>query len=173
MKLVFIHGAPGVGKLTVAEELVKTTGMKVFHNHLSFDFAASFFEPFSKSFNNFREDLILNSLKGLVKEDLNGLIFTYCYTNGDMPFIEKIQDICSKENISISYVLLTCDVDKNIERVQNEDRKKFKKLVDVETWKNINNSYNLSECIPNVETKIINNTCLSAKETAKIIVDSL
>ena len=173
MKLIFIHGAPGVGKLTVAEELSKITGMKVFHNHLSFDFAASFFEPFSKSFNKFREDLILSTLKGLVNEDLKGLIFTYCYTNDDMPFIEKIQDICSREEISISYILLTCDTDENIQRVQNEGRKKFKKLVDVETWKNINNSYNLSECIPNVETKIINNTFLPPVETAKVIVDSL
>ena len=35
MKLLFIHGSPAVGKLTVANEIAKLTGFKVFHNHLS------------------------------------------------------------------------------------------------------------------------------------------
>ncbi len=35
MRLVFIYGPPGVGKLTVARELAALTGFKLFHNHLT------------------------------------------------------------------------------------------------------------------------------------------
>ncbi len=44
MKLVFIYGPPAVGKLTVATELVKLTGFKLFDNHVSIDFVKSVFE---------------------------------------------------------------------------------------------------------------------------------
>ena len=44
MKLVFIYGPPGVGKLTVAKELSNLTGFKLFHNHVSIDFASSVFD---------------------------------------------------------------------------------------------------------------------------------
>ena len=44
MNLIFIHGAPAVGKLTVAKELFKITGYKIFHSHLSMDLVNSIFE---------------------------------------------------------------------------------------------------------------------------------
>jgi broad-specificity NMP kinase len=44
MKLIIIHGAPGVGKLTVARELSRETGYKLFHNHLTVDLVCSMFD---------------------------------------------------------------------------------------------------------------------------------
>ncbi|HET9923983.1 MAG TPA: hypothetical protein VFS98_07675 [Methylomirabilota bacterium] len=44
MKLVVIHGAPGVGKLTTARALAALTGFRVFHNHLTFDLAKAIFD---------------------------------------------------------------------------------------------------------------------------------
>jgi len=35
MRLVYLYGPPGVGKLTVARELVALTGLKLLHNHLT------------------------------------------------------------------------------------------------------------------------------------------
>lgn len=35
MKVVLLYGPPAAGKLTVAEELEKLTGFKLFHNHLT------------------------------------------------------------------------------------------------------------------------------------------
>lgn len=40
MKLV-IYGMPGVGKLTTAKALATLTGLRPFHNHLSFLFRLS------------------------------------------------------------------------------------------------------------------------------------
>ena len=43
MRLVFIYGPPAVGKLTVAGELGRLTGLVVFDNHLSIDCARPVF----------------------------------------------------------------------------------------------------------------------------------
>ncbi|HIJ11483.1 TPA: hypothetical protein HA278_05490, partial [Candidatus Woesearchaeota archaeon] len=44
MIFVLIYGPMAVGKLTVAKELVKLTGYKLFHNHLTVDLVGSIFE---------------------------------------------------------------------------------------------------------------------------------
>lgn len=173
MKILFIYGAPGIGKLTIAEEVSKKTGMKIFHNHLTFDFASSFFEQFSPGFNNFREGLLLNSLKLLTNEQFEGLILTYCYTKEDFQFVSQIQEVCKEKNIEISYVLLTCNKEENLKRVVNDDRKKFKKLTDANIWESLNDNYNLTELIPNTQTKIIDNTSLKPNIVAQMIIDFL
>jgi hypothetical protein len=41
MKLIFLYGLPGVGKLTVARETAKLTGLNVFYNQLAVDLVES------------------------------------------------------------------------------------------------------------------------------------
>jgi broad-specificity NMP kinase len=54
MKLIFIYGAPAVGKLTVANEIARQTNFKVFHNHLSIDCIEPIFDFGTASFFNLR-----------------------------------------------------------------------------------------------------------------------
>jgi tRNA uridine 5-carbamoylmethylation protein Kti12 len=54
MQLIFLHGLPGVGKLTVARELAKLTGFNVFHNHLAVDLVESIFAFGSQPFVELR-----------------------------------------------------------------------------------------------------------------------
>lgn len=37
MKLVFIFGSGAVGKMTVGQELMKLTGLRLFHNHMAIE----------------------------------------------------------------------------------------------------------------------------------------
>ena len=54
MNLVFIYGPPGVGKLSVARELARATGYKLFDNHVSIACAESVFEFGTKPFGTQR-----------------------------------------------------------------------------------------------------------------------
>ncbi|MBA3354768.1 MAG: AAA family ATPase [Pyrinomonadaceae bacterium] len=77
MKLIFLHGLPGVGKLTVARELVALTGFKLFHNHLTVDLVTSVFDFGSQPFIELREKIWLEVFREAVEADLTGLIFTF------------------------------------------------------------------------------------------------
>ena len=76
MKLVFIHGAPAVGKLTVARELAALTGFRLFHNHLTVDLVSSLFPFGSEPFVVLREKIWLAAFAEAVRNNVS-LIFTF------------------------------------------------------------------------------------------------
>ena len=63
MFIVFIHGPVASGKLTVAKELSKLTGLPIFHNHLCVDLVTSLFEFGSNPFVELREHIWLGAFK--------------------------------------------------------------------------------------------------------------
>ena len=63
MRLIFLYGPPGVGKLTVATALQKLVGYRAFHNHLTFDLVAAFLRPFTPDFLKMMHELRLRSLE--------------------------------------------------------------------------------------------------------------
>jgi tRNA uridine 5-carbamoylmethylation protein Kti12 len=65
MNFVMIYGPPGVGKLTVAMELSRLTGYKLFDNHVSIDWARTLFEFADPAFWP-----IVNRVRLLVAEGL-------------------------------------------------------------------------------------------------------
>jgi hypothetical protein len=76
MKLVFLHGAPAVGKLTVARELAVLTGFRLFHNHLTVDLVSSLFPFGSEPFVLLREQIWLAAFAEAARNNLS-LIFTF------------------------------------------------------------------------------------------------
>ena len=76
MKLIFLHGAPAVGKLTVAEELARLTGFRLFHNHLTVDLVTSLFPFGSEPFIALREQIWLAAFREAAQDDVS-LIFTF------------------------------------------------------------------------------------------------
>lgn len=78
MKLVLLHGPPAVGKLTVAKELSKLTGIPLFHNHLTRDMVEGIYG--GKLYDNYElvDRLVVEALSYCAKHDTD-LIFTYVY----------------------------------------------------------------------------------------------
>ena len=76
MKLVFLHGPPAVGKLTVARELAGLTGFRLFHNHLTVDLVSSLFSFGSEPFVLLREQIWLAAFGEAARQKVS-LIFTF------------------------------------------------------------------------------------------------
>ena len=76
MKLIFLHGAPAVGKLTVARELATLTDARLFHNHLTVDLVSSLFPFGSEPFILLREKIWLAAFSDAARNNVS-LIFTF------------------------------------------------------------------------------------------------
>src|SRR5215211_7250719 len=76
MELVFVHGPAASGKLTVARELGRLTGLPVFHNHLIVDVLLEVFEFGSPEFVALREQFWLATF-GAAAASGRSLIFTF------------------------------------------------------------------------------------------------
>lgn len=132
MKLIFLYGLPGTGKLTIARELAELTGYKLFHNHLTVDLLESVFEFGSKPFVELRE-LIWLSVMEEAAAALPGMVFTFNPENSVRPeFIQKAVEKVSSRKGEVHFVEVVCDPEELERRIGTADRKNYKKLVSVE-----------------------------------------
>lgn len=61
MKLVLLIGNGAVGKMTVGQELMKQTGLRLFHNHMTI-------EPVLEIFGHFNANAILQMREAIFQE---------------------------------------------------------------------------------------------------------
>jgi hypothetical protein len=137
MNLIFIHGAPAVGKLTIARELANLTGYRLFHNHLTVDLVTSVFEFGSAPFVLLREQIWLSVFQEAVRNNLS-LIFTF---NPERTvrerFIQDAIDIVEAGNGKIIFIELTCSADELERRLQSPSRSQFGKLNSLELFQQL------------------------------------
>jgi len=128
MKLIFLSGLPGVGKLTVARELVAMTGCKLFHNHLTVDLLLSVFEFGSPPFVDLRESIWLSVFHQACQSDLRGLILTFnAEKTVRQSFITKTQETVAASGGTICFIELYCD-EEEFRRMEMPSRRGFTKL---------------------------------------------
>lgn len=125
MKLVIIFGPHAVGKMTVGHELEKSTGLKLFHNHMTIDMVARFFSygtPQGKRLVNlFRTEIF----KEVAASDLPGLIFTYVWwfdDKGDWDYIQNVASIFREKGAKIYWVELEANIGERLIRNKSEHR---------------------------------------------------
>src|ERR1700682_185573 len=129
MKLIFISGLPGVGKLTVAKELSAFTGYKLFHNHLVVDLLLSVFEFGSPQFIELRESIWLSVFEQACRAGLPGLIFTFNAENTvRQSFVAKAQETLAANGGTICFVELACDEEELRRRMDTPSRRQYTKL---------------------------------------------
>ncbi len=172
MKLVFLHGAPAVGKLAVARELARLTGYKLFHNHLTVDLVGSLFPFGSEPFVLLREKIWLAAFAEAAKENLS-LIFTF---NPERTvreqFIQDAINVVESAGGKIVFVELTCAQDELERRIQEPSRREFGKLRSVEQYRNLKAAGAFQ--FPRLPAGLtFDTTNRSAVDTAKLISKSL
>ncbi len=122
MKLLFIIGNAAVGKMTVGQELMKLTGLRLFHNHMTI-------EPVIEIFGQYNEKAI-SRLRQVVfeefaKSDCDGMIFTYMWAfdqKADWDYIEHVKSIFEPYNTEFYYVELIASREIRLERNVTENR---------------------------------------------------
>lgn len=118
MKLVLIIGSGAVGKMTVGQELMKITNLRLFHNHMMI-------EPVIEIFNSFNGKVIQRLREVVFEEFLQthneGMIFTVMWAF-DMPSdFEYVMDVASKFD-EVYCVELIADQSVRLERNRTENR---------------------------------------------------
>jgi adenylate kinase len=175
MKLVFLYGLPGVGKLTVARELARRTGARIFHNHLVVDLVESVFEFGSKPFVQLRESLWLEVLSQAVEANLECLIFTFAFDRTvRKDFIANFRETIEGDGHGeIFFVHLTCSPKELANRITDPSRKKFGKLNSLEQFHELQDAGAFAD--PGIPPGqfVLDITELSALEAAELISNKL
>jgi chloramphenicol 3-O-phosphotransferase len=140
MRMVFLHGPPAAGKLTVGRALQELTDFRLFHNHLVVDTLLSVFPFGTEPFVRLREEIWLSVFREAAKEGIS-LIFTFAPESTVNPgFIDRAVDIVNGAGGKIHFVELTCPVEELERRIEDPSRAQFLKLRSVEMFRKIRQS---------------------------------
>ena len=128
MKLLFLIGNAAVGKMTVGQELMKITDLRLFHNHMTI-------EPVLEIFGRF-DGRIIQRLREVVFEEfaasgLYGMIFTVMWAfdmQSDWDYIEHVKDIFRQRDpdVEFYYVELVASQAVRLQRNASENRLRHK-----------------------------------------------
>jgi adenylate kinase len=175
MRLIFLYGLPGVGKLTVARELSKLTGASIFHNHLVVDLVNSVFEFGSEPFVELREAIWLAVFSKAVAAELDCLIFTFAFDRTvQKSFIGNVRSVIEGNGHGeVLFVQLTCSPEELERRIADPSRKRFAKLNSVPQFRELQESGSFVDPgIPGAQL-VVDTTELPAVEAAELIVSKL
>jgi len=174
VKLIFLHGLPGVGKLTVARELAKLTGFRIFHNHLTVDLVGAVFEFGSRPFVELREKIWLEVFSQAASSNLSGLIFTFAFdrsVRGD--FIENTLEVIGSADGEVLFVELRCSAEELERRIEDPSRGRFGKLNSVAWFRELEEKGAFADPGIPAGRLVLDTTKLSASDAAGRIVNEL
>ncbi len=122
MKFVWIVGDSAVGKMTVGQELMKITGLRLFHNHMMI-------EPVLDIFGSFRGETIIQLreiiFREFVKTDNYGMIHTIMWAF-DMPsdwnYVNHVTGIFQQAGAEVYCVELVAPQEVRLQRNETPNR---------------------------------------------------
>ena len=126
MKFVFIIGDAAVGKMTVGQELMKITDLRLFHNHMTIEPVIEIFGGVEWKTVNEMRDLIF---RHFAASDQYGMIFTLMM-DFDMPseweYLDHIREIFAPYGTEFYYVELIAPQEVRLRRNATENRLRHK-----------------------------------------------
>ena len=126
MKLVLLIGNAAAGKMTVGQELMKITGLRLFHNHMMI-------EPVLEIFGQWRPD-VTQRLRQVIFEEFAktenyGMIFTFMWAfdmQSDWDYVDWVKGIFGLPEEDVYYVELIAPQEVRLQRNVSENRLKHK-----------------------------------------------
>lgn len=170
MNLVFIYGPPGVGKLSVARELARATGYKLFDNHVSIACAESVFDFGTKPFGKVVGTIRTTVFEEATRADVS-LVFTFVYAfPDDTPFVERVCGLVESQGGRVLFVRLFCEREELERRLPHPERARAGKLASLDTLSEVTSRYDIFSPIPDRESFEVDNTNLKPGEVARLII---
>ena len=177
MKLIFLIGNGAVGKMTVGQELMKLTGLRLFHNHMTIEPVIEVFGYYNGTVVSKMRQIIFEEF---AKSDNYGMIFTYMWAfneQSDWDYVERVTNIFKEQGAEVYYVELVAPQEVRLKRNETENRLKNKASKrDLEFSQNSilqhDEKYRLESYdgeIPFENYIKIDNTNLSPEEVARMI----
>ena len=126
MKLVFLIGDAAVGKMTVGQELMKITELRLFHNHMTIEPVLEIFGKWN--WNAIRElrDVVF---RNFAVSDNYGMIYTMMWAFDepeDREYLEHVKSIFAPYGTDFYYVELIAPQEIRLQRNVTENRLKHK-----------------------------------------------
>ena len=122
MKLVFLIGDGAVGKMTVGQELMKQTDLRLFHNHMTIEPVIEIFGYFNGAVTAQLREVIFREF---AKSENEGMIFTYLWAF-DMPsdweYVAHVTEIFRQQSAEIYYVELIAPQEIRLQRNETPNR---------------------------------------------------
>jgi hypothetical protein len=122
VKLILLIGNGAVGKMTVGQELMKQTGLRLFHNHMTI-------EPVLEIFGSFNTEVILQMreiiFREFAKSDQYGMIHTLMWAfdeQEDWNYVNHVTDIFKEQGAEIYCVELVAPQEIRLRRNETPNR---------------------------------------------------
>ena len=122
MKLIVLIGDAAVGKMTVGQELMKQTGLRLFHNHMMIEPVIEIFGAFNGYVTQQLREVIFHEF---AKSDNKGLIFTYLWAfdmQSDWDYVAHVSEIFRQQGAEIYYVELIAPQEVRLQRNETDNR---------------------------------------------------
>jgi hypothetical protein len=129
MKLIFLHGTPASGKLTVAKALLRAVPGRLFDNHAAIDLARTVFDFGATGFWELVHAVRSSVLEAASEHGVPLLVTTFCYSEpDDRPSFEQFEEIVQRHGGELLPLFLRCSKEEVIRRVSNADRGERRKI---------------------------------------------
>ena len=179
MKVLFLFGNAAVGKMTVGQELMKITDLRLCHNHMTIEPVIEIFGKYdSKIITRLREVIF----EEYAKTDNYGIIITFMWafdSKDDWDYIEHVRTIFEPYGAEFYYAELVAPQEIRLQRNATENRlknKASKRDIEASNRRLINDD--LKNRLESYDGEIpfenyikIDNSYLAADEVAKMIME--
>lgn len=122
MKLVFLIGNCAVGKMTVGQELMKITDLRLFHNHMTIEPVIEIFGYYDGNAISKIREVVFGKFS---YTENYGMIFTYMWAfdkKSDWDYVDHVSTMFRSKGAEIYYVELVSSQEIRLERNTTENR---------------------------------------------------
>lgn len=170
MKLLFLHGAPAAGKLTVAKALLQQVPGRLFDNHAAIDLARMLFDFGAAGFWELVHATRYLTLDIAAENGVALVVTTFCYADPlDLPQFEKFEEVMRRHGGELLPVFLHCPREEALRRVGNPDRVARRKMTSAASLTGELDTYNFTP-VPRANCLTLDTGARPVEATAQAII---